>query len=215
MRGESGGRARLRSSRAARLSGAGLAVLLAAAGVTAYLFVDPPGGTPDVPLPTQVLSTQPVGLVNPGPAGPADPAATGPASAIPGAKGTAAAAGSLLAAGSGLTFSTSAQSDAEWTADQMAGGTYIFIYLANGGLCLASPASPGPAVLERCNLAASQRWRRQHPTAGAGGTDYWQLRSTANSLCLTAGALTGAAAQLEPCQAPPGWGQLISFAAAS
>jgi hypothetical protein len=182
-------------------------VLLAAAGVTAYLVIDGTGRT-DAPLPTQVLSTQAIGLVNPGPAGPADPASTG-------TTGAGTAAGTLLASGAGVTFGTAAQADPQWTADQMAGGTYIFIYLANGGLCLASPALPGPAVLERCDLAANQRWSRQGLTIGAAGTDYWQLRNTADSRCLTAGNLAGEAAQIEPCQTPPGWAQLVTFAVPS
>jgi Ricin-type beta-trefoil lectin domain-like len=209
MRGESGGSTGLRGSRAARLTGAGLAVLLAAVGVTAYLVIDGIGKQADAPLPTRVLSTQAIGLVNPGPAG------TGTTSSNPSGTGPAALAGSLLASGTGLTFSAAAQSAAEWTADQMAGGTYIFIYLANSGLCLASPASSGPAVMQRCDLAANQRWTRLGPTVGAGGTDYWQLRNLADSRCLTAGSLAGEAAQLEPCQFSPIWTQLVTFAAPS
>lgn len=195
----------LRDSRTARLTGAGIAVLLAAAGVTAYLITSSHN---DVQLPTRVVSTQAIGLVNPGPAA-ADPANT--------PSGTAAAGGTLVAAGSGLTFSTDTQAGAEWTADQMAGGTYIFIYLANSALCLAAPATPGPAtagpaLLQRCDLAANQRWSRQGLTVGTGGTDYWQLRSLADSQCLTAGEVSGEAVQLEPCQDPAGHSQLVTFA---
>jgi hypothetical protein len=207
MRGESGGSTGLRGSRAARLTGAGLAVLLAAVGVTAYLVVDGINNPGDAPLPTRVLSTQAIGLVSPGQAG--------TTSTSPSGTGSDTSAGSLLASGTGLTFSADAQSDAEWTADQMAGGTYIFIYLANSALCLASPASPGPAVLQHCDLAANQRWTRLGPTVGAAGTDYWQLRNLADSRCLTAGSLSGEAAQLEPCQLSPGWQQLVTFAAPS
>jgi hypothetical protein len=205
MRGQGSGRGRLRSSGAARLAGAGLAVLLAAVGVTAYLIAD--AGKGAAPLPTQVLGTQAVGLVNPGPAGVVE--ASGRASA-----GTSQSGGTLVASRPGLTFSTAAQAGAQWTADQMAGGTYIFIYLANG-LCLASPALPAAtAMLQRCDLAADQRWLRQELTVSSGGTDYWQLRNAADSQCLTAGS-AGQVAQVEPCQAPPGWNQLVSFAAPS
>ncbi len=207
MGGESGGSAGLRGSRAARLTGASVAVLLAAAGVTAYLVIDSTGKSADAPLPTRVLSTQAIGLVSPGPAG---TTSTGPAST-----GTGAAGGTLLASGAGLTFGTSSQPDAEWTSDQMAGGTYIFIYLANSARCLASAASPGPAVLERCDLAANQRWSRKGPTVGTGGVDYWQLRNLADGRCLTAGNLSGEAAQLVPCQATPTWSQLVTFAVPS
>jgi hypothetical protein len=182
-------------------------VLLAAAGVTAYLIVDGVGRS-DAPLPTRVLSTQAIGLVSPGPAG--------TASAGPSSTGNSPDTGTLLASGTGLTFSAPAQSEAEWTADEMAGGTYIFIYLANSALCLASPAQPGPAqpgpaLLQRCDLAANQRWTRLGPTIGAGGVDYWQLRNLADSQCLTAGDLAGEAARQEPCQLTPIWSQLVTF----
>jgi hypothetical protein len=207
MRGEGVGSARLRSPRLARLAGAGLVVLLAAAGVSAYLIVD--HGNGDAPLPTQVLGTQAIGLVNPGPAGLAG--ASAPA-------GTSQAAGSLLASRAGLTFSAAGQASAQWTADQMAGGTYIFIYLTNG-LCLGSPALPGTApVLQRCSLAAAQRWLRQDLTVSTGGTDYWQLRNAADGQCLTAGngaGSAGQAAQVRLCEAPPSWNQLVTFAVPS
>jgi hypothetical protein len=186
------------------MAGAGLAVLLAAAGVTAYLIAD--RGNSDGPLPTHVLGTQAIGLINPGPAG---------ASATSSA-GASQAAGALLASRAGLTFSASAQPGARWTADQMAGGTYIFIYLSNG-LCLASPALPGTAaVLRHCNLEADQRWIRQELTVSTSGTDYWQLRNVADGRCLTAAnGPAGQAAQVRPCQAEPGWNQLVTFAVPS
>jgi hypothetical protein len=209
MRREGSGSARLRSSGVARLAGAGLAVLLAAAGVTAYLIAE--SGNGDAPLPTHVLGTQAIGLVSAGPDGLADSSGTAPA-------GTTQAAGTLLASGHGLTFSAAAQASAQWTADQMAGGTYVFIYLDNG-LCLASPALPGTAAtLRRCDLEADQRWLRQELTVSKEGTDYWQLRNLAEGRCLTSGNVAGPTsqtAQLEPCQAPPGWSQLVTFAAPS
>jgi hypothetical protein len=201
MRGASGGSTGLRGSRAARLTGAGIAVLLAAAAVTAYLVAS--AKPAPAPLRTQVLSTQVIDLVSGGPAA----AATSNPPAGPG-PGT----GTLVASGSRLTFSSAPQASAQWTADQMAGGTYIFIYLANGGLCLSSPAAPGPAVLQRCDLAANQRWRRQGLTPGAAGTDYWQLRNSADGRCLAAGDVAGEPAQLQRCQQPPGQSQLIKFA---
>lgn len=202
MQGASGGSTGLRGSRAARLAGAGIAVLLAAAAVTAYLIASAKPGAP--PLPTRVLSTQVIDLISPGPA--AASTTSNPPS------GPAAGAGTLVASGSRLTFSSAPQTGAQWTADQMAGGTYIFIYLANGGLCLASPAIPGSPVLQRCDLAANQRWHRQGVPGGAAGTNYWQLRNTADGRCLAAGTGAGEPAQLERCQQPPGRSQLMTFA---
>ena len=124
-----------------------------------------------------------------------------------------------MASSSGLSFTSAAQAGADWTADQMAGGTYIFIYLPSG-LCLAF-SRVSVAALERCNLGAGQRWIRQRPVTGTGGLEYWQLRNLSTGRCLTAVAVAGtaraaqAAARLERCQASPSSPQLIAFLAAS
>ena len=194
---------RTRGSRAPRLVGAGLAVLLAGAGVAAYLVVAR-SHAGAAALPTRVLTTQAIRLVSQQP-----PAAR------------SAVQETLLPARSGLAFAQVTQPGADWTADEMAGGTYVFIYLPNG-LCLGSPMSviPSALTLARCNLQASQRWERVHPVVGGTGLDYWQLRNLADRRCLTAGAAPGASAarfpaRLERCQASPGWSQLIAFLVAS
>lgn len=202
-----------------RLAGAGLAVLLAAGGVTVYLLVNAAAG--DTPLPSRVLGTQTIALVNPGAAGPA---------AWP---GTGEAPGTLLRAAGRLTFSAAARPGAGWTADQMAGGTYIFIYLADGGLCLtSSPAPSAAAVLEHCNLQSNQRWLRQGMTPGQNGLQYWQLRNAADGRCLGAGSVVSVAAQagsgsggagggqsqaaqMQACQGAAGWRQLVAFVQSS
>jgi hypothetical protein len=184
--------------------GIAFVVLVAGAGIAAYLvFGTRARKTADV-LPTRVLSTQAVGLVVAGPAG---------------AAGATSAPQMLTASSSDLSFARGGAGGAAWTSDQMAGGTYIFIYLQNG-LCLApkpvsssASGTPAPAravLLQRCNLLASQRWVRQDRTPGAGGLDYWQLRNLADGRCLTAGP-DGSAAQLETCAASPGRQQLVAF----
>jgi hypothetical protein len=202
MRGKRDSRSRMRGSWAARLTGAGLAIVLAGAGAAAYLIVGGNHASGDASeLPTKVLGTQAVGLVNPG----------------PGASG--ANPEMLTAARAGLSFTNTGQVGANWTADQMAGGTYIFIYLPNGK-CLGS--SPGPGVaLEQCDLLAGQRWTPQHGVTLANGEDYSQLRNLSDGRCLTAVgtvSATGpatAAARLEHCQAVPSFRQLIAFVTAS
>jgi len=177
-------------------------MLLAVAGVAAYLIV---GGTHDAKdasaLPSRVLGTQAVSIVNTGTPGGATTAET------------------LLASHSDLVFTASGPAGAQWTSDQMAGGTYILIYLPNG-LCLASRGAPhaSAVTLQRCNLQASQRWFRQHPNVGANGLDYWQLRNMADGRCLATGKAVRrgeSAAQLEPCQASPGSRQQVAFPTAS
>jgi hypothetical protein len=189
MPGKRSARSRVRGSWAARLTGIGFAILAAAVGLAAYLIVG--GAHADNSasvLPTKVLGTQAIDLSgSAAPSGNASPEA-------------------LVASGAGLSFRAAGQSGTDWTADQMEGGTYIFIYLPNGR-CLG--ASRKTAVsLQRCNLQASQRWIRQRPVVGGGGLDYWQLRNLAGGRCLAA---SGAAPRLETCQASPGARQLIAF----
>jgi len=183
--------------------GISFVVLVAGAAVAAYLvFGTRAKKTADV-LPTRVLSTQAVGLVVNAPA----------------ASGRSPGPRVLIASSSNLGFTAGGPPDAAWTSDQMAGGTYILIYLQNG-LCLApkpvtsTSVTPPPAravMLRRCSTTqASQRWVRQNRTAGAGGLDYWQLRNLGNGRCLTAGT-GGSSAQLAPCAATPGPQQLVAF----
>jgi hypothetical protein len=186
----------------ARLTGAGLAILLAGIGVAAYLIVGGNHADKDASeLPTKVLNTSAVGLVNPGP----EPSGAQPQM--------------LLAARGLLSFTSAGQVGANWTADQMSGGTYIFIYLPNG-LCLGS-GHAATASLQRCSLQAGQRWASQHQVTGANGVDYSQLRNLSDGRCLTAVAPAGAAsagqttARVEHCQATPDWHQLIAFVTAS
>jgi hypothetical protein len=198
MPGKRNARSRVRGSWAARLTGTAFAVLLAGAGVAVYLIVGGAHAGNSV-LPTRVLGTQAIGL--------ADSAQAQPAGASP--------TETLLTSRSGLSFQASGQVTADWTADQMAGGTYIFIYLPNG-LCLG-PSRANAVSLQRCNLEAGQRWIRERPVLGASGLDYWQLRNLAVGRCLTAESVPGQAAttesapRLERCQASPGSSQLIAF----
>lgn len=206
MPGKRNARSRVRGSWAARLTGAGFAILLAAAGAAVYLVVG--GAHADNSasvLPTRVLGTQAIGLAY-------SPSASGSSSVD-----------SLVAASSGLDFSGSAAAAANLTADQMAGGTYIFIYLQDGR-CLGTAhtasvsARTAPVSLQRCTLQADQRWVRQHSAVGGNGLEYWQLRNLGDGRCLTAAAGGGgdaAVARLERCQASPGASQLIAFVTSS
>ena len=198
MPGKRNARSRVRGSWAARLTGIGFALLLAAAGIAVYLAVGGNSSQDASALPTRVLGTQAIGLVNPGP---------------PPQAGARPAPQVFLASRPDLSFVTG-PAGADWTADQMAGGTYIFIYLPNGQ-CLASVRASAVA-LARCNLRAGQRWVRQH-LVSAGGLDYWQLRNLSSGRCLTAASGGGAVqpghstARLERCQASPDWTQLVAF----
>jgi hypothetical protein len=201
MPGKRNARSRVRGSWAARLTGVSIAIVLAAAGLAAYLIVGARAQNA-ASLPTQVLGTQAIGLV----------------ASLPPSAGSSVAAETLVASRSGLRFAAAAQAAANWTADQMAGGTYIFIYLPDG-LCLGASGRAATA-LQRCNLAAGQRWIRQSPVVGSSGLDYWQLRNMADGRCMTVASAAvqgdgeaggGPAARLARCQASPGASQLIAF----
>jgi hypothetical protein len=203
MRGKRSAPRRSRGSWAPRLVGTGFALLLAVAGVAAYLIV---GGTHDSKeasvLPTRVVGTQAVGIVNGG----------APSQANQGPE-------ALIASHADLVFTAGGPGGVQWTSDEMAGGTYIFIYLPDG-LCLATRQALHAAAvtLERCDLQADQRWLRQLPSVGPDGLDYWQLRNLADGRCLAAGQAIGkgeSAAALERCQANPGLRQQVAFPTAS
>src|SRR6266568_3887965 len=129
MPGERSAR-RVRGSRMPRIAGTGVVLLLAGTGVVAGLVAGSPHVTArHVVLPTKVQGAHEVGLVNAGPPKPAGQAAAPPRT--------------LLKSRSGLAFAVR-QVALEWTADQMAGGTYIFIYISDGS-CLSSAAGRSQA----------------------------------------------------------------------
>jgi hypothetical protein len=194
MPGKRNARSRVRGSWAARLTGAAFAILLAAVGAAVYLLVGGAHADNDSSaLPTRVLGTQAIGLAYSPSAPDVD---------------------ALEAAPGGLVFGGSESTGANWTADQMAGGTYIFIYLQNGR-CLG-PSRAASVSLQRCSLQMAQRWVRRHSVEGSNGLEYWQLRNMSDGRCLTAVAGGGPpAARLERCQASPGASQLIAFLTSS
>jgi hypothetical protein len=199
MPGKRNARSRVRGSWAARLTGAAFAILLAVVGAAVYLLVG--GAHADNSasvLPTRVLGTQAIGLAY-------SPSASGSSNVD-----------SLVAASPGLDFSGNGSTGANLTADQMAGGTYIFIYLQDGR-CLGT-VHKASVSLQRCSLQAGQRWVRQHLVVGGNGLEYWQLRNLGDGRCLTAvagGGSDAAVARLERCQASPGASQLIAFLTSS
>ena len=154
-------------------------------------------------LPTKVLSVQTVGLVGE----PAEPDASSKLV-------------QLLSQQQGPTFSPVQQSQEisgvpEWTADQMAGGTYIFIYLPTGH-CLASsgPASKPVLAVQRCDLSLQQRWRRMGNLILRSGHDFFQFASAASGKCLTqvaASASQPGGAGLASCDPLQPVSQLLAF----
>jgi Ricin-type beta-trefoil lectin domain-like len=188
-----------------RLAGIGVVVLLAGGGVTGYLLaVHPSAPHHAAPLPTRVLSYQTVGLI----AQVAEPGST---------------AGQLvqLLSSTGPPQFTplepvqAAEGSPQWTADEMAGGTYIFIYLKTGR-CLSATGSRGRArlALQHCDLGAQQRWRRTAAPVLTQRHDFYQYANVADGSCLTqTGLLPGQVygANLAACVASDPPSQLIAF----
>jgi hypothetical protein len=184
-----------------RIVGISVVLLLAVVGVIAVLRPAKPHATAPrhVTLPSaRVEGVQTIGIVAAGLPGPAGSAAPAP--------------DTLVAPAASVAFAPGQQSAPAWTADQMAGGAYIFINLANGQ-CLAPAARGGAAVLQKCNLGNAQRWQRENAnTAG-----FAQLRNAQDGRCLTITSTIPAAgpddftAGLQPCSAQPGPQQLMTF----
>jgi hypothetical protein len=196
---------RARGSWLPRLAGIGVVVVLAAAGVTAYLLLLRPVARHEpVRLPTKVQSFQSVGLVA--------------RDALPGS--STGQLLQLLGPGGSPQFNPLSETQQQagspqWTADLMQGDSYIFIFLPTGQCLTANGKRGQPEVtLEHCNLSAAQRWRRTNATAQSQGHDFYQYANLGDSACLTeSGELSGQVygAALEACQAPAPPDQLIAF----
>jgi len=188
-----------------RLAGIGIVVLLAAGGVAAYLVaVHPAAARTSPPLSSKVTSGQTVGLIV--------------KDSVPGSP-----SGQLLqlAGRQGdpeflpVSRVQVAAGGADWTADLMAGNSYIFIFVTSGDcLTAAGPAISSKLTLSHCDLAATQRWRRTTSAIKIDGHDFYQYASLADGRCLTqSDVATGPVfgATMAPCSASRPADQLIAF----
>lgn len=196
---------RAAGSRLARLAGIGVAVLIAAMGVAIYLLaLHPAAARPQPPLPTKVLSYQTVGLI----AQVAQPGSS------------AGQLLQLLGSQGNPQFSPLGQAQKQagspqWTADLMAGNSYIFIYVPTGACLAATGTADQPGLtLDHCDLAARQRWRRTKGAVQIQGHDFYQYMNVGDASCLTeTSELSGHAygAALRACSAGSSTDQLIAF----
>ncbi len=195
---------RASGSRLPRLTGLGVVVLLAAAAVTAYLVAFHPASKPHAAsLPTRVVSYQTVGLVVAETQGGSNDQLL-----------------QLMGQHDTVQFSLVAQAQQtegspQWTADLMAGGTYIFIYLPTGQ-CLSAVGSARRPKLElrHCDLGGAQRWRRTHAAVLTKAHDFYQYANLGDRSCLTqAGVQSGQifGASLSACSSPQPADQLLAF----
>lgn len=188
------------------LAGIAAILLLAAGGATAYVLAfHQPTTRRAIPLPSRAISVQSVGLV-----------------VTSGAAGTGDAKLLQLVAGhaaspefSPLTAAQAAVGSPQWTADEMGGNTYIFIFLASDSCLTEVGPSRRPALaLQHCNLSTKQRWRRVNASVIAAGHDYYQYANSSDGECLT---MTGPQSDgdygtgLAPCATAQPPSQLVGF----
>jgi hypothetical protein len=200
------GTGRTRGSWTPRIVGIGAVVLVAVGGAIAYAVASSASASrPSAQLPTRVQSVQTVGIIG---------QVTDPA-------GGSTPLRQLNVTAAGLQFgplppATLPQGDPQWTADTIAGGTFIFIY-APSGQCLAmtGPRRRPVVALRRCDLDADQRWQRLRAVVEPDGHEYGQLRNLLSGRCLTAGdAAAGTvnpAPVLTQCDPAASRRQLLSF----
>jgi hypothetical protein len=195
---------RARGSWLPRLAGLGAVVLLAGAGVTAYLIVHP-AAHGAAPLSPRVIGYQTVGLVV---AASEKGSSTDQLVQLVSTQGTPTF--------SALGQAQAAQSSApQWTADLMDGGSYIFIYLPTGQ-CLSAAATAGKPrlALRHCDLDARQRWRRTQVAVVSQAHDFYQYANLGDRSCVTqTGLLQGQifGASLATCASSLPADQLIAF----
>lgn len=196
---------RTRGSWLPRLAGIGVIVVLAAGGIAGYLVtLHPAASHHAAPLPTKVQSYQTVGLIA------QDEQPGSPAGQLLQLLGPGGTPGF-----SRLGQTQEAEGSPQWTADLMAGGSYIFIFLPTGD-CLSAtgPATRPKLALQHCNLTAAQRWRRKPGAVLAQGHDFYQYADLGDGSCLTqTGVLPRQifGADLAACSASEPPDQLIAF----
>jgi hypothetical protein len=194
----SGRRRRAKGSWLPRLTGAGLVVALAAGGV-ALIYAHSTGASgppapspgPTATLPARVVSTQTVGLIDFGPYDDKDPYFSDLEDHALMLKPVGAVVEYVPIPPSQLTSGVPS-----WNADQMADGSYIFIY-APTGRCLSATASKKGLTLVHCEPVLSQRWKAEH-VATADGQQFSAYANAWAGACLTAPGTPGPAV-LAPC----------------
>lgn len=153
---------RTKGSWTPRLAGIGVIVVLAGGVLAVYLGTAhgqapaAPAHHKPPPLASKVVSVQTVGLVDFGVYDDGDAWQNDPEDHPM----------KLLEIGGTISFVRVPQPEVvsgtpEWTADQLTDGGDIFIYVPTGQCLTAS--SGDELSLSRCDLAADQRWRGQHP----------------------------------------------------
>ena len=199
---------RSKGSRVPRLTGIGVATLLAVGGLVAYLVsthhVVQPKHHHHAVLSAKVVKKQTVGIIDFGPENDHDPFANDkddhPLMLQPGSVGVDFVAIPVTELRAGVPV---------WTANLMSDGSDIFIYTATGQ-CLSLAARGGTLRLAHCDLRLSQRWR---PLDGATavGQAFAKYANAKTGLCLTAPDKHPGPATVQRCGPPSLKTQEIAF----
>jgi len=161
---------RAKGSWVPRLAGLGVVAVLTAGGLGIYLGTQHPAAPQSPPaarhhhaaLSSKVVKAQTVGIIDFGPDDDGDPFIHDPDDHPL----------MLQPTGSGIrwvviTAAELSSGTPQWTANQMADGSEIFIYTPDGR-CLSGGRGARPLALRRCNLGIAQRWRPVHATTVLG-----------------------------------------------
>lgn len=181
-----------------RLAGLAAIVIVALAGTVAYLLAFHPGtDRQPSPPPSRVASTQTVGLLA--------QVGSGQDSSMIQLLSTRRQPGFVP-----VDLAQQQDGQAEWIADAMTDGSYIFIYLPTSE-CLGSTGAR--LTVQRCNLSSRQRWRRLGNGVAEDGHDFYQYANVADRKCISRAASSGSgnyAAGLAACGSAPA-SQLLAF----
>src|SRR5258708_25171254 len=154
---------RTRGSWIPRLAGVAVVVVLTAGGLAAYLASASSTAAPHhkqrAGLSARVLSAHTVGVIDFGPDDDKDAFTNDPDDHPL----------QLQPQGTGISFTTITSGELaagvpSWTANQMADGTVIFIYVPTGK-CLTATADGASVTLSHCTLRLSQRWHAVHASS--------------------------------------------------
>ena len=187
------------------LAGIGAIVLVAGAGAAIYVLkFHPASASHPPPLPSRVTSFATVGLV-------AEAVQQG---SLPGGllqllnpQGTPAFVQ--------VSPAQQVSGQPQWTADLMADGRYIFIYVPTGQCLTSAGLDSRPLLMVRhCDLSLRQRWRRLGGPVLKGGHAFYEFASAANGKCIaqvSASPSQPGGVGLAPCDPSRPASQLLAF----
>ena len=201
---------RAKGSSVPRLAGMSVVLVLAVGGLAAYLASTHPhqAAAPrrhkQTALASRVLKVQSVGIIDFGPDDDGDDFRYRPDDHALMLQPEAGVISFVAIPAAELS-----SGEPNWTDDQMADGSHIFIYAATGQ-CLSAGRNPAVLRLARCNLSIAQRWRPIDASA-AQGQAFAKYANAETGRCLSAPRTEPGPARLTRCGPPQMKNQEIAF----